>query len=124
MSNVPQQFLQAGSCRAIPLDRAVQLDGSREDRGGRRLIVFAAPRDPKVYGATVQDYYVRCSCGWWSLPFIQMPTPREIRCASCAEIEAGVENFKLFIESSRFGCHPVKEVELRDPIARSVVAGV
>lgn len=118
----PKQFLQAGSGVAIPLDRTGEFDRRVDDRLTRRLIVFAAPRDPAIYGANVHDFYIRCSCGWWSLPYVAMPPPREIRCKACAERESGVDNFTLFMTSAQWGCYPVKEIELAG--VASVAAGV
>lgn len=123
------QILQSHAGASIPHDGARQLNRGFADGADRlRVAIYAVPRDPAIYGAGVNDFYVRCmvaGCGAWSSPFTWMPMlDADLRCRVCAERQAAAQNFKVFVTGARFGCHIVKEVSLNEPIARSVVAGV
>lgn len=122
------QVLQSDAGGAVPHDGARQFNRGFADHGGSlRVVIYAVPRDPAIYGSGVHDYYVRClvaGCGAWSSSFTWQPSGADLRCRVCAERQTAAENFKVFVTGARFGCHIVKEVELHEPIARSVVAGV
>lgn len=123
------QILEAHAGRAVPTDRAGQFDQGFTERGDRlRVAIYGVPRDPGIYGPGVHDFYVRClvaGCGAWSSPFTWMPMlDADLRCRVCAERETAAKNFEVFVAGARFGCHVVKEVELNEPVVRSVVAGV
>jgi hypothetical protein len=122
------QPLQSQASASIPHDGARQFNRGFADRSDRlRVAIYAVPRDPSIYGPGVHDFYIRClvaGCGAWSSPFTWMPGGADLRCRVCAERETAAKNFKVFVTGARFGCHIVKEVELDEPIQRSVVAGI
>jgi hypothetical protein len=106
---VPEQHFEPSAADAIPYDRALQI---QDRQPHRRVVVFRAPCDPAIYGEGKADFYLRCMvCGWWSLPFVEPPPIKELRCRACAERLAGEMSFAGMVASARWGLYVSSVVE-------------
>ena len=87
----------------VPLVRdGEELVNRRSEAGGRRLALVSVPTGWK----DERDFYVVCSCGWCSLPYVSRP--REIECEACAVLAEGRRHFEDFAGRAAIRGHRIE----------------